>query len=331
MAELPNKPNLDQLRRQAKELRRAAVGGYAEAVARIGAVSDKPSLASAQLAIAREHGFRSWPHLKAAVDVSRPDLMPSTDYDRRQAVYGADDFLASARSRGWKPGPLPVGAVFTSQTFITGFLEEHPDRFRVSKHLAPTNGRVFLTVAEPVVAIACLGLGAPAAVTHLEHLAGLGVRAAIAVGPAPAVCHALQWGDCVVATAGVRDDGVSQHYLPPARHAHPAPGLTARLAAEAEIAGLDPILGTVWTVPTPYRTAAEDLEMHRADGVLATDLSTAALFAVGAALEVKVASAVIATRTLGAESCSLPPDGRGGRVFALLDVAVRVLAKESGE
>ncbi|HKN97493.1 MAG TPA: hypothetical protein VJX10_10285, partial [Pseudonocardiaceae bacterium] len=66
---LPDRPDLAQLRRQAKELRDAARGGDADAVARFARQHrpDAVSLAAAQLVIAREHGFSSWPTLKAAV------------------------------------------------------------------------------------------------------------------------------------------------------------------------------------------------------------------------------------------------------------------------
>ncbi len=71
--ELPDRVDLDQLRRQAKELRDAARGGEPAAVERIArhARSVQPpavvSLAVAQLVIARELGFASWPELKAII------------------------------------------------------------------------------------------------------------------------------------------------------------------------------------------------------------------------------------------------------------------------
>jgi ankyrin repeat protein len=53
--------NLEQLRKQAKELARAARAGEPSAVARLGDLP--PRLASAQLVLAREHGYASWPAL----------------------------------------------------------------------------------------------------------------------------------------------------------------------------------------------------------------------------------------------------------------------------
>jgi ankyrin repeat protein len=53
--------NLEQLRKQAIELARAARAGDSAAVARLGDLP--PQLASAQLVLAREHGYSSWPAL----------------------------------------------------------------------------------------------------------------------------------------------------------------------------------------------------------------------------------------------------------------------------
>src|SRR5205807_3968252 len=62
---LPVHPDLAQLRRQAKELKRAADSGDREALARIRTVSADVSLSTAQLALAREYGFPSWRRLIA--------------------------------------------------------------------------------------------------------------------------------------------------------------------------------------------------------------------------------------------------------------------------
>ncbi|MGN9837540.1 glyoxalase superfamily protein [Nonomuraea sp. H19] len=60
MKTLPDNPNLDHLRRQAKEL----LAGLRDS-------SPSVSLAAAQTALARQYGFRDWPELKAEVDRRR--------------------------------------------------------------------------------------------------------------------------------------------------------------------------------------------------------------------------------------------------------------------
>jgi ankyrin repeat protein len=68
MSELPARPNLDQARRQAKELLRAARRGDATALARLAAVSAPLTLAGAQLALARELGQSGWPALVREIE-----------------------------------------------------------------------------------------------------------------------------------------------------------------------------------------------------------------------------------------------------------------------
>src|SRR5215472_12003517 len=59
MSALPGRPDLDQLR--------PAAAGDEQALARIRVVSQQQTLSAAQLAIARESGFVSWPRLRAEV------------------------------------------------------------------------------------------------------------------------------------------------------------------------------------------------------------------------------------------------------------------------
>jgi uncharacterized protein YjbI with pentapeptide repeats len=76
MSELPGRPDIDQLRRQARELLRAAADGESAALARVRAFSGRVSLSAAQLAVAREYGFASWPALHAEVERRLAELPP---------------------------------------------------------------------------------------------------------------------------------------------------------------------------------------------------------------------------------------------------------------
>src|SRR5260221_14245040 len=74
MATLPPGPGLGHLRRRDRDLPRGARSGDSAAAGRIAAVSDRTTLAAAQLAVAREYGFASWARLKTAVDARTRDL-----------------------------------------------------------------------------------------------------------------------------------------------------------------------------------------------------------------------------------------------------------------
>ena len=111
MSELPGRPNLDQLRRQARELLRAAAGGEPAALTRIRAVSERVSLSAAQLAVAREHGFASWPALHAEVERRLAELpSPGQETGRAGTRWSFGGAAAIETAAGMLyPGVLVAG------------------------------------------------------------------------------------------------------------------------------------------------------------------------------------------------------------------------------
>ena len=133
MPELPVRPDLDQLRRQARELLRAAARGEPSALARVHAVSDEAVLWAAQLAIAREYGFRSWPALKAEVDRRR-----SADLSARPLLPGAGGpGLLGQPEQRWSFGGAT--AIKTAEGALSpGLLVAGPGRAALDASLVPT-------------------------------------------------------------------------------------------------------------------------------------------------------------------------------------------------
>jgi hypothetical protein len=136
MSELPDRPDLDQLRRRARELLRAATDGEPRAVGRIHAVSERVTLAAAQLAIAREHGYRSWPALKAEVDRRRSSASPAArPLAAGSAALSTADVLGQSWSLGGA-GPIKTAAgVLTPEALIVG-----PDQAVIYASLTPADG-----------------------------------------------------------------------------------------------------------------------------------------------------------------------------------------------
>jgi Family of unknown function (DUF5990)/Domain of unknown function (DUF5655) len=96
MSQLPDRPDLAQLRRLARELQRAAAGGDPAALRRVQQVSAKTTLSAAQLAIAREYGFTSWARLKEEAErrrASAPDTAHETPAPAPAASWR--DYLAA--------------------------------------------------------------------------------------------------------------------------------------------------------------------------------------------------------------------------------------------
>jgi hypothetical protein len=90
--DLPARPSLESLRKQAKRLARDAAAGNGEAIARVHAQLPRASLPlsnrDAQLVIAREYGFAGWPDLTAEVEKR---LGGSLDWAGSQAKVAIHD------------------------------------------------------------------------------------------------------------------------------------------------------------------------------------------------------------------------------------------------
>jgi len=106
---LPSRPHADHLRRQARDLLRAWKAHDAAALSRAVPyrIATPPKLASAQLVIAREQGFASWPLLMDEVDRRRDAALSDTDF--------VQQVLALALGRGWQ-APQPQRAWALAQS-----------------------------------------------------------------------------------------------------------------------------------------------------------------------------------------------------------------------
>ena len=148
MTDLPARPDLDQLRHQAKELLRAAQRGDPEAIARIRAVTGKIILSSAQLALAREYGFASWAKLK--LEVERRDVLNSRDLSRLTSLLAEHSELATTRMEHWcdhqlAADPLGYMAMLRFDHDRLGLPRDLPGTGAIARALidagAPVNGR----------------------------------------------------------------------------------------------------------------------------------------------------------------------------------------------
>ena len=112
MPDLPPRPDLGQLRRQAKDLLRAARLGDTDAVTRLRLLSDQLILDTAQLSVAREYGFASWAILKSEVD--RREIFDTRDVNRLRALLSEHPELAVRPMLNWcdhPQGASPLGYV----------------------------------------------------------------------------------------------------------------------------------------------------------------------------------------------------------------------------
>ena len=142
MPELPARPSLAQLQKQAKDLLRLHRAADPTAIARFDAIrqpTGAPILADAQFVIAREYGFDTWAKLKHHIESLNP---PSFDlYDALAhslaAAYMAGDKNAireinwtSATSFVWDHEPTAMQRPPVMQSLLQGV--QHEARVRRS-------------------------------------------------------------------------------------------------------------------------------------------------------------------------------------------------------
>ena len=347
---LPTNPDINQLRRQAKELLRDARAGDGAALARLKRPDDqadrapkphrpdRPILADAQRAIARELGFASWPRLRdqvaaasaAATRSSRePRAAQPLFADKAQsgdALFTAAGFLERAQDAGWAPGPLPDAIVFTFHPIYAQLLDDDA-RFERNTRLAPGNATMFTTIDQDRlrVGVTCLSPGATAMIGQVENQVALnGATRFLIVGSAGSINADIEPGTVVVVDSAVRDDGISQHYLPADTHVDADADLITALRAALDERDLPAETATTWTVPTPYRSTRNEVEQLSADGVAVVECEVASLLAVAEALGVSAGACLSVTSSLvGHETgpASLRPPAPG----QILDSALAAL------
>ncbi|GHV35642.1 uridine phosphorylase [Clostridia bacterium] len=149
------------------------------------------------------------------------------------------------------------------------------------------------------VSVTSTGIGGPSAAIALEELAAIGAKTFIRVGTCGGIAERVEGGHLVIATGAVRQEGTSREYAPLEFPAVADFEITNALRVSAEREKLTYHTGVVQSKDSFYgqhsperMPAAAELaakwEAWKRLGVLASEMESAALFTVGAALGVRV-------------------------------------------
>ena len=241
--------------------------------------------------------------------------------DRFTSIYSADDFIAHLRRNGWDPGTLPTGVIFTYGGFDL-LCSAQREQYSMNPMLGPGPGRFFYANStNGRVALCCLGIGAPAAAAQLEVLSSLGVHDFLSLGTAGGLGPDQAPGDVVLLTGALRDEGVSYHYAAPGAAVVADRDLTEALAKRLGEAGITFTSGSTWTTDASYRQTREEIAQYRRQGILTVEMEAAALFAVAAVRDVRLASAVVLDAVFG-EPIGTPKMDTAGAFTKLHDVVL---------
>jgi hypothetical protein len=146
MSELPPRPSLAHLRKQAKEL-----------LSRLRAQNPNATLSDAQHALAAEYGFASWPKLKAHVEAAAatppaPPLFARFTPKARECLFFARFEASHAGSSTIEPEHLLLGLMKSSQSLRNGLLAQVPQSLDIvrSEVAAPSHRPIPTSVPIPL-------------------------------------------------------------------------------------------------------------------------------------------------------------------------------------
>jgi uridine phosphorylase len=207
------------------------------------------------------------------------------------AFISPAEYLAYLRARGRVPDLAPLdGVVLLYQESLLRRIVENE---LTEQHRGWVTGdfRLLKRPDSRVGVCGGFGIGAPVVAIVIEELVALGVTRFIALGTAGTLQRDIAIGQIVICDRAIRDEGVSHHYIAPARFARPSESLTSELAGALMEAGRAFRVGGSWTIDTPYRETAAEARHYQEEGVLTVEMEAAAVFAVAEHRGVEAAAA----------------------------------------
>ncbi len=150
-----------------------------------------------------------------------------------------------------------------------------------------------------LITVTSTGIGGPSAAIALEELAALGVKTAVRIGTCGGIAEQVKGGDVVIASAACRQEGTTREYAPLHYPATADYAVLRALADSAQAQQLPYHVGVVQSKDSFYgqhdpqrMPVSEQLIAYwtawKRLNVLASEMETAALYVVGAALGVRV-------------------------------------------
>jgi uridine phosphorylase len=142
-------------------------------------------------------------------------------------------------------------------------------------------------------------VGGAFAVLVAEQMFVSGCELMIAVVSAGCISDIALLSRHMLIERALRDEGTSHHYLPPSSYAEADPVLL-RLARDAlGAAGCDIGRGATWTTDAPFRETEAAIARRKAEGLLAVEMESAALYAFATARARPVLCLAHVTNQLG--------------------------------
>jgi uridine phosphorylase len=124
------------------------------------------------------------------------------------------------------------------------------------------------------------GIGAALAAGLLEDVIAFGCRKFIACGGCGVLDKEIAVGNLIVVSGAIRDEGVSFHYIPPAREISANEKGISALIKVLKSRRVPYRLGKTWTTDAPYRETVDKITRRRQEGCITVEMESAGMMAV---------------------------------------------------
>jgi uridine phosphorylase len=213
-----------------------------------------------------------------------------------ESLLTADELVAYRERLGRMPKVKPEGILFCLERGLP-----HRMRWRIPVARAGAMNADVYSVKRTkgrVAVLTSFGGGSPMVMELAEELAVMGAKKMILMTWGGTLQLDTKPGDIIVCSRAIRDEGASQHYLPPSKYVDADAGLVRELVDAIRARGPRPTVGTTWTTDAPYRETREEIIQYQAEGVQTVEMESAGLFTVGQVRGVQTASVVIGMDSL---------------------------------
>ncbi|MGQ9677281.1 MAG: phosphorylase family protein [Chloroflexota bacterium] len=166
------------------------------------------------------------------------------------------------------------------------------------------------------VAVSSSKLGAPAAALAMDVMGMTPVSRVFAIGYCGGLQDAVNFGDLVIPTQAVGDEGTSQHYRQLDRSLADE-GMVEALVRVCRNRGHRHHLGCLWSTDGILRETDEHIADWSDRGLIGVDMETSALFTVAAVTGKRAAAVLVASDNPLLKKCADGPTVRRGYLRAV--------------
>jgi uridine phosphorylase len=201
--------------------------------------------------------------------------MEKIDYGKGTGVENKSQYHIQCK----KGDIAPIAIVPGDQGRVKRIIKflENPTKIAENRGLITYKG----TYEGIPVSVTSTGMGGPAAGIVYEELINLGAKILIRIGSMAAIQPEINRGDISIPMACVRDDGLTQYYVPQNYPAIADPILYNNLIKEGEKSNIQIHTGINWTHSAFYSRSKDYFLQWTKKGVKTLEMEASALFVIG--------------------------------------------------